>query len=330
MMNGEEKEAEAERRRCVMEAMHLIPVDVDYHDGCVVLTILYDIGWLQTYLRQRTEREQEDLGLLISDGLLECEYRFQFKKNVTTDSIGRITSFCVPHSEDEDDDDEHYDLPPSVSRLHKLQKIEISGCRQIPAELGVLPCLTEIKFDGCNRNLFDSIPVGLQLPHVTCLRVEASALPNSLIPFFNLLPSCLKELHFYNMSMNETTAVISALQTYRLKFHQSLTTLCIEGAEVGDDGFKTLLFEVLPRFPNLRTLNLHDSFIKSLHGVRKKIKELGFVSDTKLTKLDLSVNDVFYKGLIISSECEFIEKKLKEIDSNDEKSTALLLHTQYI
>ena len=52
------REDEAERRRCVTEAMHLIPLDVDYHDGFVVLTILYDIGWLRSYYRQRKEREQ--------------------------------------------------------------------------------------------------------------------------------------------------------------------------------------------------------------------------------------------------------------------------------
>ena len=330
MMNGEEKEAEVERRRCVKEARHLIPVHVDYHDGCVVLTILYDIGWLQTYFRQHKVREQEDPEHKLRDGLLECEFPyFQFKNNVETDSFGRITYLDLPHIDEEDDDDEiaYYDLPPSVSRLCKLQKIEMAGCRKIPVELGDLPLLTDIKFRLSNLSLFDSIPVGLQLPHVTCVYTECSELPYPLIPFLNLLPNCLKELCFDDLG-DATNTIISTLQNCEFKFNQSLTTLCIEGTEMGDDGFENLLFKVVPRFPNLKNLLLYRCDIKSLRGAEKKIKELGLVSDTRLAKLGLTWNDIFYKGLIRSSESEFLTKKLNEIDSrtsSDEKSAALLL-----
>lgn len=166
---------------------------------------------------------------------------------------------------------------------------------------------------------------GLQLPHVTCVNVDVRYSPNSWVLFFNSLPIGLKELCFTYLDKDESNKIISSLQNYELKFCQSLTTLGIDSAEVDDDGFEQLLFEVLPRFPNLRNLILKRCGIKSLRGAEKKIKELGFVSNTKLTKLDLRGNDIFYNGLIVSSICEFERTKLKKIDSIDEKSAALLL-----
>ncbi|OEU10377.1 hypothetical protein FRACYDRAFT_247411 [Fragilariopsis cylindrus CCMP1102] len=300
--------------------MHLIPLNVDYHDGCVVLTILYDIGWLQLYFRQREEREEIQLlgsseqqqRILDQYGsFLPCEYQFDFGdvESTNIDSDGRITYFAVPYIEHEMEEDEirSYDLPPSVSRLQKLQKIKIFGCQRIPLELDDLPCLTEITFDYCDGNLFGcNIPVGLQLPHVTCVHLDVQEFPNSLVPFFNSLPIGLKKLWFNYLDKDNTNKIISSLQNYELKFCQSLTTLGIFSAGVDDDCLEQLLFEVVPRFPNLRNLVLNQCGIKSLHGAEKKITELGFVSNnTKLTKLDLGGNDISHNGLIISSESAF-------------------------
>ena len=202
------REEEAERRRCVAEAMHRIPFDMDYHDGVVVLTILYDIGWFHLYFRQRTERKHDPEHC---DDPLDCEYDFHSTYNIKTDSFGRITYLRVPFTDhDEDDEMTYYDLPPSVSRLHKLQEIRIFGCQQVPVELGDLPCLAVIKFSNSDWNLFNDIPVGLQLPQVTCVRVESCTFPRSWIPFLNLLPNCLEELHF-NQCMDEDEATTPTL-----------------------------------------------------------------------------------------------------------------------
>ena len=303
-MNREEEE---ERRRCVTEAIDSIPLDVDYNDGCILLTILYDIGRLPWF------RFEDD--------------------SVKTDSYGRITYFCVPHLDEEvggADFDVPYDLPPSISRLIKLQKIEIRRCRRIPVELGDLPCFTEIVFVCCDRNLFDNIPVGLQLPHLKCVCVDSpSGIPHSLAAFFNALPNCLEELHFWDSRKVEANKIISSLQDCELKFCQSLKTLDLgTSAGVDNDGFEKLLFEVLPRFPNVRNLNLSWNAIKSLRGVGKKIRELGStssISGTKLTEIDLRGNHISSNILIVSSECKYETTKLTKIDSVVEKSAALLL-----
>ena len=63
----------------------------------------------------------------IRNGLLDCKYRFLIFRRHQTDSFCQITSLGVPFIGDEEDDDEfvYYDLPPSVSHLHRLQKIEM-------------------------------------------------------------------------------------------------------------------------------------------------------------------------------------------------------------
>ena len=98
----------------------------------------------------------------------------------------------------------------------------------------------------CTRDLFDSIPVGLQLPYLQCASVEASEIPNSLIPFLNVLPNSLKkELHFNEFDEDDTNKIISGLQNNESKFYQSLTTLPFDSARVDDGGFEKLLFEVI-------------------------------------------------------------------------------------
>ena len=285
-------------------------MNVTFSDGWTVLEILYDIGWLRSYLRQRQEREQEDPELKLrddddddddDDDLLECEHYFQFARDVKTDSFGRITSFYVPPVMHENDVDElvPYDLPPSVSRLHQLRKLRIGGCCQrIPAELGDLPFLTEIEFCACTRDVFDNIPAGLQLPHLQRVSVASSDIPNSLVPFLNSLPNGLEELYFGHMfDRVESNRFISALYNNEFEFHQSLITFGMPQASVDDDGFELLLFKVLPRFPNLRNLMLYDNNIQSLRGTERKIRELGSVFNTKLVRLDLWDNPVFSKGL---------------------------------
>lgn len=122
------------------DASHSIRCRLPCDDGCVILTILYDIGWLHLYFRQREEREEikllgssEQQQQLLDDydPTLPCEYQFSFGdvESTNIDSYGRITYFAVPYIEHEIDEDEilPYDLLPSVSRLQKITTNENFG-----------------------------------------------------------------------------------------------------------------------------------------------------------------------------------------------------------
>ena len=109
-----------------------------------------------------------------------------------------------------------------------------------------------------------------------------------------------------------TNTLISALQSCKLKSYQSLMTLYFETAELDNNAFEKLLCEVLLWFPNLQNLILKRCDINSLRGAEKRIKDLGFVSNINLSKLDLYCNPVFFKRLIVSSECEFATEIIKE------------------
>ena len=98
----------------------------------------------------------------------------------------------------------------------------------------------------CALDLFDSIPVGLQLPHLQCASVEASEIPNSLIPFLNdVLPNSLKELHVNEFDEDDSNKIISGRQNNESNFYQILMILHFGSARVDYGGFEKLLFEVL-------------------------------------------------------------------------------------
>ena len=83
------QEAECLRREEVIGAMDIIPNDMDFNDGCVLLDILYTIRHLTGNIR--------NLSLL--------EFQEKFVLSLATDPItGRITKLHLRYGVSRDDD----------------------------------------------------------------------------------------------------------------------------------------------------------------------------------------------------------------------------------
>ena len=129
-ISTEEENRVQERLRCeeIIGAMGIIPNDMDFNDGCVLLALLNTI-------RHQIWRHR------LADSLSEFWNGYVF--SIETDSNGRITELSLG---DINDDDDEIELPPIIERLQKLREIKLKYCRGIPKELGNLPLLKNIAF----------------------------------------------------------------------------------------------------------------------------------------------------------------------------------------
>ena len=117
----------------------------------------------------------------------------------------------------------------------------------------------------------------------------------------------------YGMTRAELVEILSALQyDDSLAFRQSLATLRLSTCGANEEDLGRLLFEILPRFRTLHTIDIPKSSVESLRGIEDRIiKQLGqmtspspsplsslqtaIIPDNRLQKLSLSVNPVMKK-----------------------------------
>lgn len=226
---------EQRRRQVVTELSHLIPLTMDFHDGCIALTALYDIGLFANFFN-------------------DVANDFEDYARVETDADGRITLLCLPVVLDDNDADYialYYDVPPIVARLQKVKSITIWGSRSIPRELGDLPLLEDIDFNECSSDFFDNIPDGLRLSSLKKAYVWASQI-HSLTRFLNMFPSTLELLSFSRTrTEEENNEIYRALENDNLVFRQKLTVLQMSYCNLNNGDFERLIFNIQQLFPNL-------------------------------------------------------------------------------
>lgn len=204
------------RRRSVTKLIHAIPLWMDFHDGCVVLTALYDIGHLSKYFKD-----------VARGRVVEFSEYFDFDDDdyVKTDADGRITFLFIPPVMGDNLDFLFYDVPPIVARLQKLKSILIGCSHSIPRELGDLPLLEDIEFCHCSSHLLDNIPDGLRFSSLKRATVWQSEI-HSMSRFFDIFPSTLADLSFkYMLSEEQRNEILRVLENDDLEFKRSLTKL---------------------------------------------------------------------------------------------------------
>ena len=98
----------------------------------------------------------------------------------------------------------------------------------------------------------------------------------------------------------DSERILRAFRDDDFCFRQSLKILNIFGSEVKEEGLETLLFDILPRFPNLTTIHIPFNRIESLQMIASRIKlrstdEIMSIPDNSLRKLKLYCNPVLEK-----------------------------------
>lgn len=269
------EQSEEKERQVVAECRHHIPAKMHKDDGEVLLIILYKIGVL-TELDAAVRRAKEGNE---SDDEIEFSDYFDFDDDIELDSEGRITVLAIYRTAATYDVQPFYILPPIIKRLQKLKRIILGKCRLLPIELGNLPLLKSISFQCCDRALFESIPEGLvlsALKQVTISTFKRSC--PSLSSLCKILPDTLEELIFEDTKREQSDEILVALQNHDFEFRDSLRRITMIMCELNEGDLERLLFDILPRFSNMHTLDLEYNPIKSLRGIEDRIKKLDRIS----------------------------------------------------
>lgn len=283
------EEQERHRRQEIIGAMSVIPIDMDFNDGFVLLSLLYTIR----------KQKGRDRRYTLSDFWNVLIRNYKTDETDDSDSRGRITMLCLkPIYMNEDA--WYFSLPPIVERLQRLKEIELHCCRLIPKELDNLPFLEKISFKYCIWCISDNLPVGIQLAGLKSLQLEVDDFVSKQM--FELVTNLvsLEELIVEPNDFGDVD-ILHKLQNDDICFQKSLKVLNLDSWKLKKEGLKTLLFNILPRFfPNLRELLVRDNEIESLQTIEMSISKNDIspkrhIPDNSLRRLILHGNPVFEK-----------------------------------
>lgn len=253
----------AEPERLVAFCGKCIPKKVDFIDGVVLVSILVKMGIVNL---------DKDKGLYLSDSHYAPKWSFR------VDDDGRIIGLGIGDGYDSETII-FYDLPAGIVRLDKLTDLTISGgCGSLPAkELSSLPHLQRLHFDDCGPNLLENFPIQMKLKNLTTLGItHGYYLLQSTSPVFAWIQQQLPSLEELDIcctkEIESTVFFLDFLCTANVCFKESLKQITMDDCKVNNNQFETLLFDILPRFPNVFSLDLGHNKIQSIKPIVDRIE----------------------------------------------------------
>jgi hypothetical protein len=303
-MSESEAEMEAEsaeqqrQRRMVAQHMPYVPDYMHIKEGYYMMNMLYHMGRLDAYVKAMYDAD--DNGLDEDGEKVEFSDCFDFdnkgyiKIDPETGRITHLSLWSLNHG--------CFDLPPIIEYFQMLECIELFSDCNLGIELGNLPLLETIEFSCCTHGVFENIPDGLRLPSIKKVTIfESKFDPTNLLSFLKIFPNTLEELQFNLATREQSDEILRILENDDLGFAQSLTTLDMRSCKLTEDDLKRLIFDIRPKYPNLRTIDVSYNSIRSLLGIEGKIMEISsasssssqlVLSENNLRKLDLFMNPV--------------------------------------
>mmetsp|Transcript_45900 Transcript_45900/g.49531 ORF Transcript_45900/g.49531 Transcript_45900/m.49531 type:complete len:569 (-) Transcript_45900:166-1872(-) len=133
--------------------------------------------------------------------------------------------------------------------------------------------LENLSPDMCSRYLFDNFPTHTELCHLKQLFVSSGwPLSSPVLTWMTKQFPSLECLTFVGMGIDRTTLLLDHLCIPGVCFEESLQQLTICSCKVNNNHFEKILFEVLPRFQNLVSLDLDSNNITTVQPIVDRIK----------------------------------------------------------
>ena len=125
----------------------------------------------------------------------------------------------------------------------------------------------------------------MQLHYVKNVVLNDSRFGSFFSPFLKIFPNNnnnnnnnnkLEKLSIHVMTRIELDGFLCALQNDNYNFRQSLTTIDISASTLDEDDLGRILFDILPRFPDLHSIEdqAMSNMIGSVRGIEDRIKQL--------------------------------------------------------
>jgi hypothetical protein len=301
-----ELEEQRSRREIIIDAMDVIPNDMDFNEGCIFLNLLYTI-WHQTKLRMIAWEANHNVNYNAPNNFREFrDFSKYFAKDYDTDSKGRIIKLELGHDcwEDRFENECSYNLPPIIEYLPQLKEIKLCNCRLIPMELSNLRFLEVLDLEECPNQLFgEDILEEIQLNCLKKIVLHDSGFLST--PMFSLIKDRLPFLECLFIKgfsaglegfVNSPGRLRDTFQNNDFCFQHSLKILNMEGCRLTEEFLETILCD--DKFPNICEVDFSHSEISSYKRIGDRILDPSRVSFPKncLRKLhtnhaDLILND---------------------------------------
>ena len=206
----------------------------------------------------------------ITKGDWENGWKYQNGWKYTTDECGRIDRLYVVLS------DKQTDLLAGIRRLDCLRSLYITGqdVQSLPLkELSLLPKLRELFIGASISDLLSDSFRAQELVQFPNLKELTLRVPSSL----QIVHRCvaLENLTFCFVTEGEIDTILDILGTFEFCFAKTLQHLTFSGylgSQVKGHHLESLLFQVVPRFPNLEELDISPIAILRLKVIADRIR----------------------------------------------------------
>jgi hypothetical protein len=220
-----------------------------------------------------------------------------------------------------------WDLDRSVARLDNLVKLRLRGCGSVPWNaLARLTKLEELEFGIIDmRTVTSSIQENLQLPSIKHINIEqswiasrgnddarAQVMGRLTFHFPNLMT-----LRFCSLGEDEVPCILQGLANVipGAAIKNSLVSLKFFSCHVQNAHLETILFDVLPVYPNLDDVFLGGSDITSLQRVAERLR---------IENLDSLPSPVLASRLTLCGLHLHASPFIRELQTNAEFRTAAM------
>ena len=231
---------------------------------------------------------------------LKCPKSFSFdvevdklpvwKFDVDIDDDGRIISLEIYS---EDDIDDLYDLPVSIGCLGELKSLYVDDCKSLPYRaLSKLPHLEFLWLFDCSQSLYN-FPLEMRLPHLKCLEIYDACV--ALLPLIQRIRGQLPSLEFLSLADTKFISFTFHHFTDTVGCQKTLNRIEMIQCDIDESQLETLMFDVMPNFPLVYSLDLSGNNIRSFRSIVQRLdnsNDSRLVYKSALYNLDLTHNPI--------------------------------------
>jgi hypothetical protein len=165
----------------------------------------------------------------------------------------------------------------SSTGIEHLERLAMLNCLNMNEELSNLPHLQTLGYSGYDDSdsfQVDYFPVDMKLDKLRRLQLNYCEFKSSSSVFLTWMSkqiSNLEHLFFDIMEAKSTDIVLDALCDNTFSFQNKLKSLDMNKCGIDGNRFAIILLEILPKFPDLTTLDLGDNKIESVQPTVDRI-----------------------------------------------------------
>ena len=162
-------------------------------------------------------------------------------------------------------------LPPEIARLDRLTAIRLRGCARIPTEISHLKHLVSLQLRSCDVAAMSKC----KLLALTKLEIRNCSNVDPIM-IKKQTPNLEQFVFSVDSLQNESRGVdLLPMLEEKCCFRRNLKTMILSDSRLNKYHFEVILFDILPQFTSLETLDLECNRIHSLRNIAARIEGSG-------------------------------------------------------